>query len=932
MNIMSELKELLKEENKNYLQICDLLNELYNINNQVMKNKKEIEFKIKFFIENINELKKLRDSFIHPEKNKKEKDESKNEKEKEVSKKEKEKDESKKEKEKDESKNEKEKEVSKNEKENKNNFILKPSEINELKNTFNNINIFANEINNYIEKEKKIKYIPYNSFKNLVDAFINPNLFKEKKYIKKQKEVIDEKQKAEINYKKICETSEIIPINIEKLYGLLNNINLKKLEKNQVKKLIEISINSYYYLTEKQKEKINDKFYELIGDDEIADILYLNTNNIFAKIDRKNSKDKVIYENLLEYLCNPVDDYPREMQYGKKDKRQNGIKRNNVFEILLSLYKDFMMYKNKDNSFVNLNKCNIIEKIYYYFIINFISYEDEFEDGKKLYDFLYIKYLFEEKYDYRQLIKNKENIQKEIIIFTDEDLKNQEKNDKNLKNDDLEEFLNEEEEDNYSIQNKLLINNLKKFIPEEYIQIYFEVQQNLSNFYLIPFPTNILVNSDNINFTFSIIDMILFNKKYYLKNDWITNYRNNLLKLENNIFNYYISSTEEYTIRENTNGKNNKLIGYKVNEKMKNVYDNLIKYLYSKLPKDNNYKIEFIPFGSVTQFLSGKNGDIDLFMNIESSKENSFNFGKFHQKILNKLMIILKNLDKNLVFHQTNRLCLYTLEYEGIKIDINVYGICSYYGEILLREYSLMDFRFPMLVIYLKYIIGKYNIKNTEEDKSYINSFAWTNILLTFLQDILDPPLFPKLLSEKNKDNITIKVGGGFGKDKRKQLENEIECQRERDFVVMELDEDNNNIKNIKQIKDQFYGKEEKNIQNDTEIKENMTFTGKNKMSVSEILLKFIQFIGFFFNYKYTMVDTSYEFQGFMPKIEKIKSKDGFVNFVYKKCDSPENTLLIREPFDHTYNPCKSVPADKLDKIQEEFKKIYINILEKGEI
>ena len=170
---------------------------------------------------------------------------------------------------------------------------------------------------------------------------------------------------------------------------------MKKLEKNQVKKLIEISINSYYYLTEKQKEKINDKFYELIGDDEIADILYLNTNNIFAKIDRKNSKDKVIYENLLEYLCNPVDDCPREIQYGKKDKRQNRINRKNVFEILLSIYKDFMMYKNKDNSFVNLNKFNIIEKIYYYFIINFISYEDEFEDGKKLYDFLYIKYLLE---------------------------------------------------------------------------------------------------------------------------------------------------------------------------------------------------------------------------------------------------------------------------------------------------------------------------------------------------------------------------------------------------------------------------------------------------------------------------------------------------------------------------------------------------------
>ena len=77
-----------------------------------------------------------------------------------------------------------------------------------------------------------------------------------------------------------------------------------------------------------------------------------------------------------------------------------------------------------------------------------------------------------------------------------------------------------------------------------------------------------------------------------------------------------------------------------------------------------------------------------------------------------------------------------------MKIDINVYGICSYFGEILLREYSLMDFRFPMLVIYLKYIIGEYNIKNSEEKKIYINSFAWTNILLAFLQDILNPPLF----------------------------------------------------------------------------------------------------------------------------------------------------------------------------------------------
>ena len=900
MNIMSELKQLLKEKNKKYIRITNLLNQLYNKENQNLKDKKEIEYKIKFFCENINDLKILRDLFI-------ENDKIKNEKEKEI-----------------------EKEESKNDSD-KSNLIIKPDEIIELKNSFNNINIFANEINNFIEKEIKRKYVPYNSFKQLINAFINPNKFKENKYTPKNKIIITDKQRAEIHYKKICEIMGKNPINYEKLFGKLSNIDFNQLEEEQVDKLIEISLNTYYYFTEKQQIKIKDSFFSLIGDDEIADILYLDIKNIFLKFDKKNSKEKYIYENMLEHLSYSFDVIKNQGQKSKEDERQKKVSREEAIKILLSIYKNFLMSKNKENSYVYLNKNNIIEKIYYFLIINFISYEDEFEDGKNFYKFLYIKYLLDEKYNYKQLIRNKENIQKEIIIFTEEDLQNQEKLDKNLKNDDLEEFDNEEEE-NYSIQNKLLINNIKKFIPEEYINIYNEVQQNISNFYLLPFPANILVNSDNINFTFNIIDMILFNDKYSLKDGWIANYKNNLLKLEKNIFEYYIKSTEEYIIKENQNGKDNKLIGYKIHEKMKSVYDNLIRYLYNKLPNNKNYKIEFIPFGSVTQFLNGKNGDIDLFVHIESSYNNPIDFKNFHQNILNKLMVILKNLDKNLEFKQTNRLFLFTFEYEGIKIDINAYGICSYYGELLLREYSLMDFRFPMLVIYLKYIIGKHNIKNSGDDKSFINSFAWTNILLTFLQDILDPPLFPKLLNEKNKDKITIMVGGGPGKNKKKTLETEVEFQNIRDFDVMELDSDNNNIKNIEQIKEQFYGKEEKNKMKKDEMKNDMVFTAKNKMSLSEILIKFIQFIGYFFNYKYTMVNTSYEYQGFLPKIEKIKSKDGFVYSVFKKCTDPENILLIREPFDHTYNPCKSVPSDKIDKIQEEFRKIYINILENGEV
>ena len=103
-------------------------------------------------------------------------------------------------------------------------------------------------------------------------------------------------------------------------------------------------------------------------------------------------------------------------------------------------------------------------------------------------------------------------------------------------------------------------------------------------------------------------------------------------------------------------------------------------------------------------------------------------------------------------------------------------------------------------------------------------------------------------------------------------------------------------------------------------------------MVVSEILLKFVQFIGYYFNYKYSIVNTSYKHQCFMPKIEKKRTKDEFDRFFFKKCDDEEDKLLIREPFDHTYNPCKTVSMENLEEIKKVFRQIYINILEKGEI
>ena len=693
-------------------------------------------------------------------------------------------------------------------------------------------------------------------------------------------------------------------------------------------------MNIYQELSENQKESIKDKFPELIKieDDEINKLFLLDFENVFK-----------VENDILTYLSEFIEDYSKKKKEKDDDKVNNKVKKinlNNAYDILLIIYKEFIYLKNKKNSYISLNQNNIVDKIYFYLIINIINYKDAFIKGQNLLHFLYIKYYNEYK-DFEKVIKEKEKIKKEIEIYTDEDLEREEKKEQNLENEDIEDAENEENTmHSYSFEiDKLLKNNLVKIIPEKYFKIYHDVLKKINNFYRIPFPINTLVNSDNIKFTFDIIDLISFHEQYTGNNeenknekmkkykDNLKKYRDNLKKLELDIFNYYKNSTLDYVYLEKKEDKDEKLVGFKINEKMKNIFYSLKSHLKRELKRSLHfyyeYEIDYIPFGSITQFLSGENGDIDLFLDIKrKSKEkiDSDSLNRNKTQILEALNNILKKLDKDISFHQTNRLCLFTITYKNVKIDINVYGICSYFGEILLREYTLLDFRFPMLVVYLKYIISKKKIKNSEEQKIYINSFAWTNILLTFLQDILDPPVFPRLLNEENRRNITIKVGGAIGKDKRKALKDEFLTQNIRQFNVIKYPDNN-----LNEIKEKFYDIKGEN-------KEKNKITKKNKMAVSEILLRFVQFIGYFFNYKYTIVNTSYECQSFISKVQINKLNDDNTKYFFKKCDEKEDLLLIREPFDYTYNPCKTVSKEKLDYIKKVFREIYINILENGTI
>ena len=178
--------------------------------------------------------------------------------------------------------------------------------------------------------------------------------------------------------------------------------------------------------------------------------------------------------------------------------------KNKSFEILKKLYFLFIYLKNINNSYIAKNKNNIIDKKYFYILINIMTYKDIYITGEKFYPFLYINYYYKYK-DFQKLISEKENIKKEINIYNEDYLKNEEKNEKDLQDEDIEETENEEESISFSYAiPKFLRSNLSKFIPERNLKMYMEVHKKIYYFYRIPFPINTLVNTDNINFTFKV--------------------------------------------------------------------------------------------------------------------------------------------------------------------------------------------------------------------------------------------------------------------------------------------------------------------------------------------------------------------------------------------------------------------------------------------
>jgi len=583
----------------------------------------------------------------------------------------------------------------------------------------------------------------------------------------------------------------------------------------------------------------------------------------------------------------------------------------------------------------------------------------------------YIICLNETKNDYKN-----ENIKIFENIFYD-DLNYSLKNIDNL---DLNVLFSEKETSIFNKSIESIRNYYKKYSRMETIKIIMKsINKKKNQNHEINIAFNIKSHVYSRKFIFRILKLT-----YYKNTDnYLINYKSNLIKLEKEIFdnyakfNYYSSSNQD-NFRDFKS-----FLSIKLYEKQQSVYNflnDLISEINHKisLKKNINIKSDLIPFGSITQFLGSSNADLDLFLNFKINSDKG-TFEKLNEN--DKLKITTKflyNLYKKLRERTNNkiskvinhRLFTYTFEINDVKVDINYNNYFGIINSTLLRTYSLIDNRFLIICHFIKKLLQKLEIKNDEINKTFLNSYSWALILLTYMQN-MENPILPKLLDyDRNQaksqyfqekginkkmfenffnfekienntflndsifnfraKNITIanSVEGLIFKNKAKEFYKK-NLKLKNNSLKFQIDSYLNSMNNYNFFELSYYFS---NIEENKYIQTFLKNT-KNEMSLSEIYINFLEFIIFYFDFEHNFISASYNCEGFYGKSLINKKNNEFSNdfvefkneFVYPKY-LIGNFAILRDPFDYTYNPIK-VNRDNFDIIKKKLKNHFFHIL-----
>jgi DNA polymerase sigma len=285
-----------------------------------------------------------------------------------------------------------------------------------------------------------------------------------------------------------------------------------------------------------------------------------------------------------------------------------------------------------------------------------------------------------------------------------------------------------------------------------------------------------------------------------------------------------IEYKKDYEIKE----ERNKL---KLNVNFKDLSDSLIKF--SKVivmdEKEYNKKINYVYYirkelnknginnhiylnGSTYTNLGLNGSDIDIYIESNTEEETI--------PLLNKIGEIFKKQnmkDVNVYTKNKSRLCTFIDEKENLCVDIslNCNGLPK--NLQLFKIYDEIDSRFKVLVLIIKYWVKQRGIDKGTVNERMINSYTYVLLLIYFLQ-IQQPPILPssESLSEQvNRMNEIEKGQMEYTKKEKSTKETSI-----TDKLALTSMTDMN-----------------------------LLSTSCNTKSVGELLVDFLEFYGFEFNY-----------------------------------------------------------------------------------
>ena len=775
----------------------------------------------------------------------------------------------------------------------------------------------------------------------------------------KEKIPIKTSPKKEIHEKKIKENSPNSILNEnkenkspnalnEEIKSSNNYLNESKLELNNNKMEFKINlmikkINNYKSVKEFlsssiNKENKNNKIF--------CKIYQLTQNNLSLEL--PNTKQKILLLTCLifPFISNKqkLQLFPIEQQFDKNfiksledSKLLNKSKNNNLYEYLLQsiinkeINPELISKLFQKNLFI-YSIGELFELYQIYLLTRILEFKGANEYIYKIcfkikfilenYNDLYYKNF---GYEFDLVLKTLWKIKNFYTIIYENKLLEDENETINYLDVYFEQNLN-----NFEIIQRNNRINLEMLFYEEENKVYDELMQKIHKFYIINNNINLILGYSkelkNYEFPFNIIELINLKNELILNN--FNEYKQNLINIEKFIYSLGLDSLFPNNINKSyfTN-----ISRYIINPYLKNVILSLNIYLHKRL---ENFKFILYPYGSITEFLSDKESDIDLYLDISEIQEDS---KKIH--FLYILFYVIKNLDKKASLTISTRVCVITFQYKFISFDISVVGFCPYLHSALIREYSLIDPRFPLLVIAIKHIIKILKINNISDDKThaYLNSFSWVLLLIGFLQDIIKPPVLPKIL--QNSEIIKKETFFGNNKvdkdeDNDKSNENKYEkISKSKNFDSFINNMEREDIKIPKNLGD--INIRIKNYKNQ--------IIQKNNMSCSELLLKFLEFVIFYFKYDTIFVNCSFEKEGF-ENIEKINEKisddaNSFKNYFNRKYikknkgeKNKDGCFLIRDPFDPRYNPAQTLKCNSLKKFFSRLRFAYYNLIKYGNL